>query len=115
MRLLLLLILSSLFLIAPNESSAGDVSKHTLTAKGKQFPKASLISDVASIDLAAVIRSSGSINNTGYQFFSFTNFINTVCFTSNTFIPFDKKYFVDPYAYHQPIALKLLFPEHYFW
>jgi len=82
-----------------------------------QLTTAALLKDVVAIDPAAEITPSGynQPGQTRYKDCSFTNFITAVGFSSNIPVAGIKKLFVDPYHYHHPIALKLIFPEHYFW
>jgi len=117
MRLLLISIVSSFCFIAPLQCSAGDARMHPLATEGRQFPKVALTRDITNLDFAAIITPSSNSygSNTRCKSFSFTNFINTVGFISNSISCIQRKHFVDPYPSHQPIALKLLFPKHYFW
>jgi hypothetical protein len=117
MRLLLSILTTVIFFIAPLKGNASEKHVHSITAAGKASSKASFIAHLTDIDLTAV--SSKSTQNNGSSLrcktFSITNFISPVSFINSTIIVADKKHFVPDYAAHIPIALKLLFPKHYFW
>jgi hypothetical protein len=117
MRLFLSFILAAFFFVTPLQGNAAEKGTHRLTAAGSQLPKASVFGEIAGIDLAAVITPSVHSNGNAARVksFSFTNYINTGSYPGNSVIAVDQKHFVPLYASHQPIALKLLFPEHYFW
>ena len=116
MRQLLLLILLSVFFIAPLASKAGEVSaKQSLTEiENKSFNKESI--DYSSHDSSPIILLKNSGNSNGqFRLLTYTNFVNTITFANNTkFLP-GKKYFVASYFYCKPIGLKLVFPQHYYW
>jgi hypothetical protein len=116
MRQLLLLILFSLFFIAPSEGKAGEVSqKQSLTEiENTTFGKELI--DYSSHDSSPIIllKNSRSFNRQ-FRFLTNVNFVNRITFASNTkFLP-EKKYFVASYFYCKPIGLKLVFPQHYYW
>lgn len=117
MRLLLSILATALFFIAPLKSNAAEKPVHSITAAGKASSKASFIAHLTDLDLTAVSSKSTQSNGNSLRCktFSITNFITPVYFINSTIIVDEKKHFVPDYAAHIPIALKLLFPEHYFW
>jgi hypothetical protein len=117
MRLLLSILTTVLFFIAPLKSNAAEKHVHSITATGKASSKASFFAHLTDIDLTAVSGKSTQNNGSSLRCktFSIANFITPVSFINSINIAVDKKYFVPDYAAHVPIALMLLFPKHYFW
>jgi hypothetical protein len=117
MRLMLSFILFPVFFIAPSGSKAGNTSKHRGSIESIRLENAALLKDFVAPEPAAIITPSvhSQSGNAKYREHSFTNFISAVTFSSNLPFAVITKLFTDPYHYHQPIALKLIFPEHYFW
>lgn len=117
MRLLVSFILTCIAFTAPLAVDANDTHIHRKDAAVKHFPATSFVNKIAKQDLVATIKS-------GYQVtagaarakvFSAGNFIDTVLVGNSGVVSLNKKYFIDRYTDHQPLALKLLFPKHYFW
>jgi hypothetical protein len=117
MRLMLSLILSCFFFVAPFSSSAGNMPASEAVKKGSQQSKEVLLKKTADTDCSAIITPSVHSSNYSnrHSFFSFADYVNAVCCTIySTALP-GNKYFSHPYLYCKPIQLKLLFPKHYFW
>lgn len=117
MRLLVSFILICIAFTAPLAVEANDTHIYRQDAAAKHLPATSFVTKIAKQDLVATIKS-------GYQVtagaarakvFSAGNFINTVVVGDSGVVSLNKKYFIARYTEHQPLALKLLFPKHYFW
>jgi hypothetical protein len=54
-------------------------------------------------------------STTEYRFHPYINYNNPVSFSPGQKFYFNTKHFVRSYTDCKPIALKLIFPEHYFW
>lgn len=99
------------------EGNASDTGTHCVVIAGKKLPPANFVGETPGFDLAALntpaFRYNG--NSVSRKISPFYNCILPVQFTGSNIVVGEENRLISLCELPQPIALKLLFPKHYFW
>lgn len=114
MRLLMSLLLSCCFFIAPVKTKAGDIPAHYVK-KQDDKKKAGIVRYLLSDQHVALLTNNNHNTGAGQKNYSPANLINAFYSTVSPGVITGQRQIIPYYLYCKPIGLKLIFPKHYFW